>query len=135
MRKLRLRLSLILMQLTLALTPSEHLTAKLATCTLQARVGVNGIGLNQIAQFIVLDHPPARRKSRRLLSVGSKIDPHQKLKQVPAELVKALREYRGYGYFLSKAYVVIVHPPTRRISYLLPFCPISGGHRVKIEVR
>jgi|GEM_PF-2692443 len=109
-----------------ALTPAAQAAIKPGACHLQdISPAVNGVTLHQIARSIEADKPPLRIKSGRLLNVGSKIDPRQKLKPVTAELVKALPEYSGYAYFLTKAYAVIVHPPTRRIAYLMPFCPIS----------
>lgn len=116
-------MSLILMRLTLALSWIGPLAAEPVTCNMQGYAGVSGVSLNQIVRSIEADQPPARRRSHRLLSTGATIDPRQKLKRVPALLVRALPQYRGYDYFVSKAYVVIVHPPTRRIVYLLPFCP------------
>ena len=83
---------------------------------------MNGVTEKMIARSIDVGAAPRRLATSRLLDVGAKINPHQHLKAVTTILVRALPQYAGFGYFLSKNDIVIVHRPTRRISYILPFC-------------
>ncbi|WP_152428377.1 hypothetical protein [Methyloferula stellata] len=124
MRKSTLHLGLTL-GLALALTFHSQASAKLKACNRgDIKPTVSGVTLNAIARSIEADHPPWRIDRRKLLSVGSKIDPRQKIAGVPHALTKALPQYARYEYFLTKRYIVIVHPLNRRIAYLLPFCPL-----------
>ncbi len=59
-------------------------------------------------------HHEASQDALKLLDVGSKINPKQRLNLVTVGVVKALPQYAAYAYFLSKTYIVFVHPGTRR---------------------
>jgi len=124
MRKCTLHLGLTF-GLLLALTFHSQASAKLKACNPgDIKPIVNGVALNAIARSVEADHPPRRIDRRKLLSVGSKIAPRQKIAGVPHVLTEALPQYARYEYFLTKRYIVIVHPRNRRIAYLLPFCPL-----------